>query len=162
MAAWIRRHRIWERVRKSNRRHRSLHCGQRDSNKWDYSFKHAVEIRANWTPDLVAKAPFASSICASGPFLGLAILWRVSIERYHRVLLKLSLWPLLVLTIKTYLLYLDCRKQPDSIMLVEPGMLLIYRSADKQPRLTDMLVEYLYDYVNIYDPSRVDEAYQSV
>ena len=54
------------------------------------------------------------------------------------------------------------RKQADSIMLVEPGMLLIYRSADKHPRLTDMLVEYLYDYVNIYDPGRVDEAYLSV
>lgn len=47
-------------------------------------------------------------------------------------------------------------------MLVEPGMLLIYRSADKHPRMTDMLVEYLYDYVNIYDPSRVDEAFLSV
>lgn len=47
-------------------------------------------------------------------------------------------------------------------MLVEPGMLLIYRSADKHPRLTDMLVEYLYDYVNIYDPGRVNEAFLSV
>jgi len=47
-------------------------------------------------------------------------------------------------------------------MLVEPGMLLIYRSADKHPRLNDMLVEYLYDYVNIYDPGRVDEAFLSV
>ena len=47
-------------------------------------------------------------------------------------------------------------------MLVEPGMLLIYRSADKRPRLTDMLVEYLYDYVNIYDPNRVEEAFLSV
>ena len=47
-------------------------------------------------------------------------------------------------------------------MLVEPGMLLIYRSADKHPRMTDMLVEYLYDYVNIYDPERKDEAFRSV
>lgn len=58
-------------------------------------------------------------------------------------------------------LYYD-EKQPDSIMLVEPGMLLIYRSADKHPRMTDMLVEYLFDYVNIYDPGRVDEAFLSV
>lgn len=55
-----------------------------------------------------------------------------------------------------------CRKQADAIMLVEPGMLLIYRSADKHPRLTDMLVEYLYDYANIYDPNRVDEAFLSI
>ena len=47
-------------------------------------------------------------------------------------------------------------------MLVEPGMLLIYRSADKHPRLTDMLVEYLYDYANIYDPGRVEEAFVSI
>lgn len=47
-------------------------------------------------------------------------------------------------------------------MLVEPGMLLIYRSADKQPKLTDMLVEYLYDYAYIYDPSRSDEAFLSI
>ena len=47
-------------------------------------------------------------------------------------------------------------------MLVEPGMLLIYRSADRHPKMTDMLVEYLYDYVNIYDPTRVEEAFLSV
>jgi len=58
-------------------------------------------------------------------------------------------------------LYYD-EKQPDSIMLVEPGMLLIYRSADKHPRMTDMLIEYLFDYVNIYDPGRVEEAFLSV
>ena len=47
-------------------------------------------------------------------------------------------------------------------MLVEPGMLLIYRSADKNPRVTDMLVEYLYDYATMYDPSRTDEAFLSI
>ena len=54
------------------------------------------------------------------------------------------------------------RRQANAIMLVEPGMLLIYRSADKHPRLTDMLVEYLYDYANIYDPGRVEEAFLSI
>ena len=58
-------------------------------------------------------------------------------------------------------LYYD-ERAPESIMLVEPGMLLIYRSADKHPRLTDMLVEYLYDYAYIYDPSRSDEAFLSI
>ena len=47
-------------------------------------------------------------------------------------------------------------------MLVEPGMLLIYKCADKHPRLTDMLVEYLYDYINIYDPGRIEDAFLSV
>ena len=47
-------------------------------------------------------------------------------------------------------------------MLVEPGMLLIYRSADKHPRMTDMLVEYLYDYASGYDPGRVQEAFLSL
>jgi hypothetical protein len=28
--------------------------------------------------------------------------------------------------------------------------------------MTDMLVEYLYDYANIYDPSRSDEAFLSI
>ena len=47
-------------------------------------------------------------------------------------------------------------------MLVEPGMLLIYRSASQHPRMTDMLVEYLDNYIKTYDPSRVDEALLSV
>ena len=47
-------------------------------------------------------------------------------------------------------------------MLVEPGMLLMYRSAEKHPRMTDMLVEYLDNYIKTYDPSRVDEALLSV
>ena len=47
-------------------------------------------------------------------------------------------------------------------MLVEPGMLLMYRSAEKHPRMTDMLVEYLDNYIRTYDPSRVDEAFLSV
>ena len=41
-------------------------------------------------------------------------------------------------------------------------MLLMYRSADKHPRMTDMLVEYLYDYATGYDPVRVQEAFLSV
>ena len=58
-------------------------------------------------------------------------------------------------------LYYDDKSQ-DSIMLVEPGMLLMYRSADKHPRMTDMLVEYLDNYIKTYDPSRIDEAFLSV
>ena len=47
-------------------------------------------------------------------------------------------------------------------MLVEPGMLLMYKSASQHPRMTDMLVEYLDNYIRTYDPSRVDEAFLSV
>ena len=47
-------------------------------------------------------------------------------------------------------------------MLVEPGMLLMYRSADKRPWITDMLIEFLDNYVRVYDPTRVDEALLSV
>jgi hypothetical protein len=35
-------------------------------------------------------------------------------------------------------------------MLVEPAMLLMYRSAENNPTMTDMLVEYLYNYVRFY------------
>jgi hypothetical protein len=47
-------------------------------------------------------------------------------------------------------------------MLVEPGMLLMYRSADKYPKLTEKLVEYLDAYVRNYDESRIDEFMLSV
>lgn len=47
-------------------------------------------------------------------------------------------------------------------MLVEPGMLLMYRSASQRPWLTDMLVEFLDNYVRNYDPVRVADAMLSV
>ena len=47
-------------------------------------------------------------------------------------------------------------------MLVEPGMLLIFKSASKNPKMTDTLIEYLYNYVHMYDPARVNESLQSV
>jgi len=47
-------------------------------------------------------------------------------------------------------------------MLVEPGMLLMYRSADSRAWMTDMLIEFLDNYVRNYDPARVDEALLSV
>ena len=47
-------------------------------------------------------------------------------------------------------------------MLVEPGMLLMYRSTEKRSWITDMLVEYLDNYVRNYDPSRCEEALKSV
>jgi hypothetical protein len=47
-------------------------------------------------------------------------------------------------------------------MLVEPGMLLIYRSAEYRPSISDMLVEYLDNYARNFDPNRVDEALASV
>ena len=50
----------------------------------------------------------------------------------------------------------------ESIMLVEPGMLLIYRSASQRPWLTDMLVEFLDNYVRNYDPQRTADAMLSV
>ena len=47
-------------------------------------------------------------------------------------------------------------------MLVEPGMLLIYRSAKTRPSLTDMLIEFLDNFARGYEPQRVDEALCSV
>jgi hypothetical protein len=47
-------------------------------------------------------------------------------------------------------------------MLVEPGMLLMYRSVDKYPALTEKLVEFLDAYVRNYDESRTDEFMLSV
>jgi hypothetical protein len=47
-------------------------------------------------------------------------------------------------------------------MLVEPGMLLIYRSATSRPSVTDMLVEYLDNFARVYEPNRVDEAFCSI
>lgn len=44
------------------------------------------------------------------------------------------------------------RQLYDSIMLVEPGMLLIYRSAKTRPSLTDMLVEFLDNFARGYEP----------
>jgi hypothetical protein len=44
--------------------------------------------------------------------------------------------------------------QPSSIMLVEPAMLLMYRSAENNPSMTDMLAEYLNNYVNSFDEFR--------
>mgnify|MGYP003695024817 CR=1 FL=1 len=41
-----------------------------------------------------------------------------------------------------------------SIMLVEPAMLLMYRSVENNPSMTDMLVEYLNNYVNSFDEHR--------
>ena len=43
---------------------------------------------------------------------------------------------------------------PSSIMLVEPAMLLMYRSVENNPSMTDMLVEYLNNYVNSFDEYR--------
>lgn len=47
-------------------------------------------------------------------------------------------------------------------MLVEPGMLLIQRSADSRPWMTDMLVEYLENYARQFDPSKQDDAFLSI
>ena len=47
-------------------------------------------------------------------------------------------------------------------MLVEPGMLLIYRSAETRPSTTDLLVEYLDNYARNYEPNRTDDAMQSI
>jgi hypothetical protein len=47
-------------------------------------------------------------------------------------------------------------------MLVEPGMLLMYRSVDKYPALTEKLVEFLDAYVKNYDECRTDDFMLSV
>jgi hypothetical protein len=39
-------------------------------------------------------------------------------------------------------------------MLVEPGMLLIYRNAETRPAISDMLIEYLDNYARNYEPNR--------
>ena len=59
-------------------------------------------------------------------------------------------------------LFIFYRKATDSIMLVEPGMLLIYKSADRYPHVTEMLIEYLDALVKNYDENRVDEFMLSV
>ena len=47
-------------------------------------------------------------------------------------------------------------------MLVEPGMLLIYRSAESRPSTTDLLIEYLDNYARNYEPNRMDDALLSI
>jgi len=47
-------------------------------------------------------------------------------------------------------------------MLVEPAMLLIYRSAEYRPATSDMLVEYLDNYARNYEPNRADDALASI
>jgi len=47
-------------------------------------------------------------------------------------------------------------------MLVEPAMLLMYKSTQTRAWITDMLVEFLNNYARNYDPSRKDEAMLSV
>ena len=47
-------------------------------------------------------------------------------------------------------------------MLVEPAMLLMYKSADKYPKLTEKLVEFLDAYVRNYDESRIEDFMISV
>ena len=51
---------------------------------------------------------------------------------------------------------------PHSIMLVEPAMLLMYRSCENNPSMTDTLVEYLHNYVRFYEESRQHEFMRSV
>ena len=49
-----------------------------------------------------------------------------------------------------------------SIMLVEPGMLLMYRSAENNPHMTDSLVEYLFNYITYFDQSKQTQFMLSV
>lgn len=46
--------------------------------------------------------------------------------------------------------------------LYEPGILLIFKSVDKYPQLTERLIEYLYSYVYLQDETRVAEYSLSV
>lgn len=45
---------------------------------------------------------------------------------------------------------------PTNIMLVEPAMLLMYKSAENNPSTTDMLVEYLYNYATKHNVKLID------
>ena len=47
-------------------------------------------------------------------------------------------------------------------MLVEPAMLLMYRSCENNPSMTDTLVEYLHNYVRFYEESRQHDFMRSV
>lgn len=47
-------------------------------------------------------------------------------------------------------------------MLAEPGMLLMYRSAENNPSQTDMLVEYLFNYVSYYNQEKTADFMLSV
>lgn len=47
-------------------------------------------------------------------------------------------------------------------MLVEPAMLLMYRSCENNPSMTDALVEYLHNYVKYYEESRAHVFMRSV
>eukprot|EP00347_Sterkiella_histriomuscorum_P022906 403336711 len=46
--------------------------------------------------------------------------------------------------------------------LYEPGMMLIYKSVDKYPQLSERLIEYLFSYVHLQDETRVQEYSLSV
>jgi len=53
-------------------------------------------------------------------------------------------------------------QNPASIMLVEPGMLLMYRSVENNPSMTDSLVEYLHNYTCKYLEDKQAEFMLSV
>lgn len=46
--------------------------------------------------------------------------------------------------------------------MFEPGLLLIYKSVDKYPQLSERLIEYLYSYVHMQDETRALEFSLSV
>ena len=143
MATWLRWNRVWKGIWVNLSRHSEIHRSQRHATQWDHPLQHLAEAQTDRHADHPAKAQGPPILGAIGPLHRLALLRRVSNE--------------LDLIINSL-----CRKASDSIMLVEPGMLLMYRSAEKHPRMTDMLVEYLDNYIRTYDPSRVDEAFLSV
>ena len=47
-------------------------------------------------------------------------------------------------------------------MLVEPAMLLMYRSAENNPSMTDMLVEYLFNYISYFQEEKQADFMLSV
>lgn len=47
-------------------------------------------------------------------------------------------------------------------MLVEPGMLLMYRSAENNPNMTDSLVEYLFNYISYFQVEKQADFMLSV
>ena len=53
-------------------------------------------------------------------------------------------------------------EDPYQIMLVEPAMLLMYKSAENNPAMTDRLVEFLFNYVTQFNPMKTADYLLSV
>ena len=129
---------IWDWIRKLASRHSQTHSRKCSANKRNNSVLNSVEIHFDRPLYHVGERKLVSYMDSSVIIYRLVVLWRVS---SHTIIFS---------------------NVGDSIMLVEPGMLLIYRSADSRPWMTDMLVEYLDNYARQFDSSKKDDALLSI